>query len=804
MIALAFVLRWSLILVSTLGVSALLGLLGVVMYILPGLPSIAELDTVKYHVPLRIYSADGKLVAEYGAKRRIPLRIEEIPDSLKQAVVAAEDANFYHHPGVDYKGLLRAVGKLITTGEKVQGGSTITMQVARNFFLNRERTYSRKLREILLAFQIEKRLSKAAILALYLNQNYMGNRAYGVGAAAHTYYGVNVDELALPQIAMLAGLYKAPSKYNPVVNPERALLRRNYVLRRMLEQGDLRKEQADQARAAPLTARLHSPRPGVEANYVAEMVRSKMYAQFGDAAYSSGLKVTTTIESQKQVAAIGALRNNLQKYDLRHGYRGAEHQYDLDGLTAKELDALLANHSTYGGLRPALVLSSNAGSASVYLGKDGTIELPLKELEWARAYINEDERGPKPERVDNVLKQGDLIRLRRSEQGWSLAQIPAVGGALVSLAAEDGRILALSGGFDYYHSRFNRAIQAVRQPGSNFKPFIYSAALAQGLTPATIFNDAPIVHSTEIAGKQKLWRPENYSGQFFGPTRMRMALAKSRNLVSIRLLRAVGVYYTLRHIKKFAMTKRPMPADLSLSLGSGSLTPLELASGYAVFANQGYRVEPYFISKIEGMNGESIYEHMPQVACKAPCEQLITPDALKHDPDQDRNGKKLGVPAAHVLDKYNVYQTVSMMRDVIRIGTGRKARKLKRRDLAGKTGTTNDQKDAWFSGFNQDIVTTVWVGFDRTRPLGKKETGGNVALPVWMDYMRIALETSPDRAWIKPPGMITMKIDAETGLKAGPQTKQFVFETFRPGKEPVEGFATLAPIEGVDVPEQIF
>jgi len=804
MVALAFVLRWSLILVSTLGVAALLGLLGIVMYVLPGLPSIAELDTVKYHVPLRVYSAGGELVAEYGAKHRIPLAIEDIPDSLKQAVVAAEDANFYNHPGVDYKGLLRAVGKLITTGEKVQGGSTITMQVARNFFLNRERTYSRKLREILLAFKIEKRLSKDAILALYLNQNYMGNRAYGVGAAAQTYYGVSVDELTLPQIAMLAGLYKAPSTFNPIVNPERARMRRNYVLRRMLEQGYLYDEQVTNARDAALTARLHLLRPGVEARYIAEMVRAKMYAQYGDAAYSSGLKVTTTIESDKQAAAIESLRNNLQMYDRRHGYRGAEDHHEIDGLTSKELDALLASHSTYGGLRSAIVLSANVGSASVYLGSDESIELSLKDLDWAHAYINEDERGPKPKRVDEVLKPGDIIRLRRSEQGWSLAQLPAVGGALVSLAAEDGRILALTGGFDYYFSRFNRAIQAVRQPGSNFKPFVYSAALAKGLTPATTFNDAPIVHSTEIAGELKLWRPENYSGQFFGPTRMRIALAKSRNLVSIRLLRSVGVHYALKHIKRFAMTKRPMPDDLSLALGSGSLTPLELASGYAVFANQGYRVEPYFISKIEGMNGNIIYEHVPQVACEAPCKDLTTPDALKIDPDLDRTGKKLGVPAPRVLDKYNAYQTVSMMRDVIRIGTGREARKLMRKDLAGKTGTTNDQKDAWFSGFNQDIVTTVWVGFDRTRPLGKKETGGHVALPVWMDYMRVALESSPERAWIKPPGMVTMKIDAETGLKAGPQTKQFVFETFRPGKEPAEGFATLAPIEGVDVPEQIF
>jgi len=804
MVALAFVLRWSLILVSSFGLAALLGVFGVVMYVLPGLPSIAELETIEYHVPLRVYSAEGVLMAVYGEKRRVPLAIEEIPQALKQAVVAAEDARFYQHSGVDYKGLLRAVVSLVRTGERAQGGSTITMQVARNFFLNRERTFSRKLREILLAFEIEKRLSKEAILALYLNQNYMGNRAYGVGAAAQTYYGVDVDKLTLSQIAMLAGLYKAPSTFNPVVNPERALLRRNYVLRRMLEQGDMSKNQVDQARAAPLTARLHSPHPGVEARYVAEMVRAKMHKKYGGATYSSGFKVTTTIEAPKQEAGVEALRKNLQAYDRRHGYRGAEKHYDLVGLTYKELDAILARHPRRGGLKSALVIKADANSATVYIGKEELTILHLKNIQWARSYIDEDTLGPKLKRVDQALKIGDLIRVSRGEKRWKLAQLPAVGGALVSVAADDGRILALTGGFDYFYSRFNRATQAVRQPGSNFKPFVYSAALAKGLTPATTFNDAPIVNSTEIAGELKLWRPENYSGRFYGPTRMRMALAKSRNLVSIRLLRAVGVYFTLKHIKKFAMTKRPMPADLSLSLGSGSLTPLELVSGYAVFANQGYRVEPYFISKIETRNGETVYEHAPQVACEAPCENLVTPDALKIDPDQDRVGKMLGVPAQRVLDKYNIYQTVSMMRDVIRIGTGREARKLKRKDLAGKTGTTNDQKDAWFSGFNHDIVTTVWVGFDRAKPLGKKETGGHLALPIWMDYMRVALDGVPERYWAKPPGMVTMKIDAETGLKAGPQTKQFVFETFRPGKEPAEGFATLAPIEGVDVPEQIF
>ncbi len=783
--------------VSALLLLGVVFLLGLALYVLPGLPSIDELKAVDYHVPLRVYSSSGALLAEFGEKRRIPLEINEIPEKLKSAVIAAEDDRFYEHPGVDYQGLLRAAFKLAQTGERSQGGSTITMQVARNFFLNRERTFSRKLREILLAFNIEKKLSKDEILALYLNQNYMGNRAYGVGAAAQTYYGKSLQALDVAQIAMLAGLYKAPSRFNPIVNPDRAKSRRNYVLRRMHELGWLDRDAMLQAQAAPISARLHAPEPEVPARYVAEMVRSTLYEQYGDALYNSGFRVYTTLRDELQTKAVKALREGLEHYAERHGYRGPEKHYDIAGLSLEEIGHLVANHPEFGGLQAAMVLSVDKQAASIYLADGGSAVLTLEAMQWARPYINEDERGPRPTAVDQVLQAGDVIRVKETQQGWMLSQIPHVEGALVSMAPKDGRILALVGGFDYFYSRFNRATQAVRQPGSSFKPFVYSAALAKGLTPATLFNDAPIVELTEISGESAFWRPENYSGRFFGPTRMRVALAKSRNLVSIRLLRKIGVNFALRHVQRFRMTERPLPEDLSLALGTGAMTPLELASGYAVFANQGFRVEPYFISRIEDRQGNVIFQEVPSVACndQSECDALVA--------EEPTAGQRLGKPAERVLDRENAYQMVSMMQDVIRIGTGHRARKLGRKDLAGKTGTTNDQRDAWFTGFNQDIVTTVWVGFDQLRPLGKNETGGRLALPIWMDYMQTALASIPERRWPKPKGMVTVKIDAETGLRAGPSTKKFAFETFRAGRVPEQAALSVAP-EGAALPEQIF
>ncbi len=801
MTVIKFISRWMLTAFAGMALLLVLIALGVVLYVSPGLPSIDELKVVQYKVPLRVFSSEGSLLAEFGEKRRDPLPLDQIPEALKAAVVAAEDDRFYEHPGVDYQGILRAALKLAQTGEAMQGGSTITMQVARNFFLNRERTFSRKLREVLLAFKIEKNLSKDQILALYLNQNYMGNRAYGVSAAAQTYYGKPLTELELPQLAMLAGLYKAPSKYNPVANPQRARERRNYVLRRMVDIGYLDPADAAAAQQAVLTASVHSRRPQVEANYVAEMVRAKLYEQYGEEIYSSGFRVYTTVKDALQKAAVTSLRKHLIDYDMRHGYRGPEKHYKIGDASHDKLDELLDNHPVYGGLKPAIVLSVDKRVASIYLGRGESAVLTLDAVRWARRYISEDKLGDPVKRMDQVLAAGDLIRVVEGDEGYALRQLPKVEGAIVSISPKDGAILALSGGFDYFRSRFNRAVQAVRQPGSNFKPFVYSAALAKGLTPATIFNDAPIVHETEIAGESALWRPENYSGRFYGPTRMRVALAKSRNLVSIRLLRKIGVRHALRHIRKFEMTQRPLPADLSLALGTGALTPLELVSGYAVFANQGYRIEPYIIDRIEDRDGGLVFQHIPKVVCeKSDCDKLVA-SAAEAGNDE---GKRPGEPAKRVLDRENAFQMVNMMRDVMTIGTAHQARKLKRKDLAGKTGTTNDQKDAWFTGFTHDLVTTVWIGFDQLKPLGRKETGGHLALPVWMDYMKVALAYSPYRRWLKPPGMVTVKIDAETGKKAGPATRKFAFETFRAGNVPEEDTTSFAAPGGMDIPEQIF
>lgn len=794
-------LRWGLGLLLILAIFGSIAVAATYFYITPGLPEVDELKTIHYQVPMRVLTRDGSLISEFGEKRRMPLMIDDVPDLLKHAVIAAEDDRFYQHPGVDYMGLIRAVWSLVVTGDRSQGGSTITMQVARNFFLTPERTYIRKLREIFLALKIENKLSKDEILALYLNQNFMGNRAYGVAAAAKTYYGVDVQQLDLPQIAMLAGLYKAPSKFNPVVNPERAKLRRDYVLRRMRENGYISEEDASSAMQMGLTASIYNPTPDIEAGYVAEMVRAWLYQQYGDEAYTRGLVVTTTIDKELQSAANQAMQQALLGYSKRHGFRGVEAHHELSPgkLDLDEADKFLSQYHRYGRLLPGLVVGVEKDKAKVYLGNQELIQLPLSTMEWARAYKAEDKRGPKIKSVAEVLKIGDVVRVIQAEKDWRLAQIPKVGGALVSISPQNGRLYALTGGYDYFLSRFNRAVQAVRQPGSGFKPFVYSAALDNGFTPASIFNDAPVVFRD--LNLDRYWRPKNYSGKFYGPTRMRVALAKSRNMVSIRVLRRVGINQALAHIKKFAMSQRELPQDLSLALGSGSLTPMELVSGYAVFANGGYRVEPWFVEKVSDLEGRVLYRHVPDVVCVLDCDRLVVPVSAEQPISA---GKEPGQPAVRVISETNAYQTVSMLQDVIRMGTATAARKLQRNDLAGKTGTTNDQIDAWFNGFTKRIATTVWIGFDESRPLGRREAGGKLALPAWMDYMRVALKKFPEQEWKKPQGMVTVYVDTETGKLTESGSPGAVQETFRAGKVPEKGIAKLMPVEDADVPEQIF
>ena len=786
--------RLSLIGLAGLAVLGLLAVAGSYLYIAPGLPSIEALRDIRLQVPLRVYSRDLKLIAEFGEKKRTPLRFYETPDQMIKAVLAAEDDRFFEHPGVDYQGILRAVINLVRTGEKSQGGSTITMQVARNFFLSSEKTYFRKLSEIYLALKIDRELTKEEILELYLNKIYLGNRAYGIAAAAHTYYGKNVADLTLSETAMIAGLPKAPSRYNPIADPPRALLRRNYVLRRMHELNFITDEQFHTALQEPDDAELHGLSVELEANYVAEMVRTAMVERYGDQTYTGDFKVITTIDSRLQRSANQAARQALLDYDRRHGYRGPEKHIDTTTFAEPaDWQAPIQSVHEIGDLLPALVSRVDENSVTVVLPGQPDAEIPWDGLSWARRYIDDNIIGDAPRKAADILKVGDLIRVEHRPDGqWWLAQVPQVEGALVSLDPKDGGVLALTGGFDFYRSKFNRVVQATRQPGSSFKPFIYSAALEKGYTTATLVNDAPVVF--DDPGLESAWRPENYSGKFFGPTRLRVALIHSRNLVSIRVLRSIGVDYALDYVSRFGFKKEELPHNLSLALGSGAITPMDLASGYTVFANGGYRVEPYYMDRILGPRDEVMFQSTPLTVCEnCPAPSPDTPPAEESPPVPGIPSALESVgpppppaptPAARVVSAENVYLMTSMLQDVIRSGTGRRARQLGRRDIAGKTGTTNEQRDAWFAGFNRDVVTVAWVGFDKTRSLGNAETGGRAALPMWISYMREALKGLPERQLQRPPGLVTVRIDPETGLLARSTQSNVIFETFRANEVP--------------------
>jgi len=834
-------------------------------FVVPKLPSIDSLRDVQLQVPLKIYTDDNKLIAEYGEKRRAPLDINRTPQTLIDAVLAAEDDRFYEHHGVDLKGLLRAVAFLIRTGHKGPGGSTITMQVARNFFLSSERTYLRKLNEILLSLKIENELSKKEILELYLNKIYLGNRSYGFAAAAQVYYGKKLEEMTIPEMAMIAGLPKAPSAYNPIVNPSRAMKRRNYVLSRMHELGSLPDADYEVAKNAPDDSELHGLRVEVEAPYVAEMVRAEVYKRLGESAYTKGFKVYTTIKSRLQIAANDALRETLLAYEERHGFRGPEANVNLSQLEKNDENAyktILSDYRSVNKLWPALVLEVNEKDVKVYQSRHGFIQIDWDGLKWARPWNGDGkDPGEEPTKASDIMRVGDIIRIVQAQKAkddqpakWKLAQIPRVEGALVSLSSHDGSILALVGGFDFNKSKFNRVIQAERQPGSNIKPFNYSAALEKGFTAASLINDAPIVF--EDPGLESTWRPENYSGQVFGPTRLRKALINSRNLVSIRILRAIGIKYAIENLQKFGFRKESLPRDLSLSLGSAAIKPIEVVTGYATFANGGFKIDPYFIKRVENSDGVTILRANPLVVCEE-CEpeenkqleastpvlkdtNLIDDDASSDLAPADQNNEdknpsltktasdnttspedtdilvpvseteqaaielqnvantlgkvngETGVGPANppqriakrIVSPQNIYIMDSILRDVIKRGTGRRALALRRSDIAGKTGTTNDQQDAWFSGFNPDIVATAWVGFDEPKTLGHSEYGGRAALPMWIDYMYEALKGKPEVVPETPPGIVNVRIDPETGLQVGPDFPDAQFEIFRADNVP--------------------
>ncbi|MDH5599977.1 MAG: penicillin-binding protein 1A [Gammaproteobacteria bacterium] len=865
------------ILVLLGGVSAGLFIGGAYLYLYPRLPSIDALKDVQLQVPLRVYAKSGELIAEFGEMKRAPLKYEEFPQHLINAVLAAEDDRFFEHPGVDYQGILRAVVHLVRTGKKGQGGSTITMQVARNFFLSREKTYLRKLNEIFLAFKIEGFLTKEEILSLYLNKIYLGKRAYGFSAASQVYYGKEISNLSIAEFAMVAGLPKAPSSYNPINNPQRALIRRNYVLGRMRVLDFIDEDTYQKALAAPDLAKVHGQDIELEAPYIAEMVRNEVVARYGTEAYTGGYSVYTTVNADRQHAANKALRNALLAYDRRHGYRGHLGFLDLNAIDdsqKNEKDEIPENEfseisaatkvvpleldeyaiwrkelnklPTFGDLIPSLVFQVNEKEAYAYTAENKVVYLPWEHIEWARTYVDDNTVEAKLASAHERLKEGDIIYTVPSEKAgcsW-LAQKPTVGGALVSLSPEDGAIEALNGGYDYYESKFNRAIQAQRQPGSSFKPFIYTAALDKGYTAASIIADAPVVF--DAPGLEDTWRPENYSGKFYGDTRLREALIKSRNLVSIRLLRDIGIGYAIRYIKQFGFTRKMMPRDLSLALGSGSLTPFDLANGYAVFANGGYRVKPYFIDYIVNAKDKIVFMAQPEQVCRACRKEETAADSEAENSQENsiKESKKKEVAASslpdlsesfltgmneeerlqvqqgppqlklaqQILSPQTAFLINTMMRDVVNHGTGRRALSIGRKDLAGKTGTTNDQRDAWFTGFNTDLATIAWVGFDNPRPLGDRETGAQAALPMWIDYMRAALNGVEEKQLEQPPGLVSVRIDPKTGKLANPATQDAIFEFFLADQVPTEqtenidseqtGTSTETP--SADITEDIF
>lgn len=781
----------------------------------PRLPSVEVLRDVRLQVPLRVYSADAKLVATIGETRRIPVKIEDVPPLLKNAFLAAEDANFYHHSGIDFTGILRAMGYMIVKRSlHVPGGSTITQQVARGFFLSSEVSLTRKATEIFLSFRIEHELSKDEIFQLYLNKIFFGNRAYGVAAAAEFYYGKTLDQLSLAECAMLASLPKFPSSSNPLSNRARATERRNYVLQRMLDNGFITAAQFKQAGAEADLSFAHEPPIEVEAPYVAELVRQDALDRLGNDALSDGYSIFTTLDSGEQSAANQAMRDDLIAYDERHGWRGAEAHVVLSPHPLPpELDKDLDPFHPLSGLMPGIVVGSSDKSADIYLQDGQTVALDATAVHWAQRYKDESHRGAPPKRVDDVLKPGDVVRLARTAEGqWKLSQLPKVQGALIALDPNDGAIKAEVGGFSFMRSKFNRAVQANRQPGSGFKPFFYAAAFEHGFTPASIINDAPIVFA-DPSKDNGLWEPKNDDDKFEGPMRLREALVESKNLVSVRLLDAIGVRYAREYATRFGFSLQQLPENLSLALGTASVTPLAMARGYAVFANGGFLVDPYFIDRIVDRDGKEVFKAHPAQACRH-CPQRLVEDArAQADATGAANGAAAQPPktaattganavaaaadpnvptlAPRVLDARIAYLIGSILRDVVRRGTGHDAMVLKRNDLAGKTGSTNDHRDAWFNGYNENLVATAWVGFDDFSSLGRSngvgEFGAQAALPMWIQFMRAALKGVPEQPFEMPPGITTARIDKASGQLAPAGDPDSMLEVFR-----IEDVARLA------------
>lgn len=812
---------------------------GLYRYIEPQLPDVATLKDVRLQIPMQVYSADGELIAQYGEKRRIPVTLDQIPPEMINAFIATEDSRFYEHHGIDPVGIFRAASVALFSGHASQGASTITQQLARNFFLSPERTLMRKIKEAFLAIRIEQLLNKNEILELYLNKIYLGYRAYGVGAAAQVYFGKTVDQLSLSEMTVIAGLPKAPSTFNPLYSMDRAIARRNVVLSRMLSEGYITQAQYNQARSEPIDANYHAPEIAFSAPYLSEMVRQEMYNRYGESAYEDGYRIYTTITRKVQQAAQQAVRNNVLDYDMRHGYRGPANVLWKVGETAwdsKKITDTLKALPTYGPLLPAVVTSANPQEATAALADGTSVSLRMEGMRWARPYRSDTQQGPTPRKVTDVVQTGQQIWVRQVDNDWWLAQVPEVNSALVSLNPQTGAVLALVGGFDFNQSKFNRATQALRQVGSNIKPFLYTAAMDKGLTLASMLNDVPI--SRWDAGAGSDWRPKNSPPQYAGPIRLRQGLGQSKNVVMVR---AMGVDYAAEYLQRFGFPAQNIVHTESLALGSASFTPMQVARGYAVMANGGFLIDPYFISKIENDQGGVIFEAKPKIACPECDIPVIYGNTQKSDVLENTNVEEVAVSqeqqnsavpmpeleqanqalvaqngtqeyAPHVINTPLAFLIKSALNTNIFgepgwMGTGwRAARDLKRRDIGGKTGTTNSSKDAWFSGYGPGVVTSVWIGFDdHRRDLGRTtasgaikdqisgyEGGAKSAQPAWDAYMKAVLEGVPEQPLTPPPGIVTVNIDRSTGQLAsgGNSREEYFIEGTQPTQQAVHEVGT--------------
>lgn len=815
---------------------------GLYKFIEPQLPDVATLKDVRLQIPMQVYTADGELIAQYGEKRRIPVTLDQIPPVMVKAFIATEDSRFYEHHGVDPVGIFRAASVALFSGHASQGASTITQQLARNFFLSPERTLTRKIKEVFLAIRIEQLLSKDEILELYLNKIYLGYRAYGVGAAAQVYFGKSIDQLTLSEIAVIAGLPKAPSTFNPLYSLDRATSRRNVVLSRMLSENYITQAQYDEARNQPIDANYHAPEIAFSSPYLSELVRQDMVAKYGEKAYEDGYKVYTTITRKTQQAAQQAVRNNVMAYDMRHGYRGPSNVLWKVGETpwdkTKIVDSL-KNLPVYGPLFPAVITQASPNEATALLADGSAVSINMDGMRWARPYRSDTAQGPTPRKVTDVVQAGQQIWVRKVEDNWWLGQIPDVNSALVSINPHDGAVVALVGGFDFNQSKFNRATQALRQVGSNIKPFLYTAAMDKGLTLASVLNDVPI--SRWDAGAGSDWRPKNSPPEYAGPIRLRQGLGQSKNVVMVRAMRAMGVDYAAEYLQRFGFPAQNIVHTESLALGSASFTPMQVARGYSVMANGGFLVDPYYISKIENEIGGTIFEAKPKVACPDCDIPVIYGETQKsnvlenqnvEDVAQSEEKQNVSVPmpkleqannelvaqssppeyAPHVINTPLAFLIKSALNSNIFgepgwQGTGwRAGRDLKRNDIGGKTGTTNSSKDAWFSGYGPGVVTSVWIGFDdHRRDLGRTSASGAIkdqisgyeggaksAQPAWDEFMKAALEGVPEEPLTPPPGIVTVNIDRSTGQLAngGNSRPEFFIEGTQPTQQAVHEVGT--------------